>query len=283
MTAREEPLRCWRLTLDELLGRAPLFARSAVAVGNFDGVHKGHLRILRMAVERGAAAGETPVALTFHPHPRAVVGSGAPPALTAPEERERAMGAAGIAAVVTLRFDEAVAALEPERFVRDVLVGGLGARRVVVGENFRFGRGARGTVDLLRQVGEELGLAVHVVETVRDDRGRVVSSTLVRQLLAEGDVAQAAALLGRFYCVIGRMLDGDEQGGGGAWRVQPSAGLLLPAPGKYDVLAGPPGGPSVPAAVEIPADGEGWLRLFGAEAPAAPGEEVRVQFIARRE
>ena len=95
----------WHLTLDELRRRAPLWEPAAVAVGNFDGVHVGHARILRLAVEEAAAAGETPVALTFSPHPRAVVGGGPPPALSTVEHRARLMRKLGVARVVVLRFD----------------------------------------------------------------------------------------------------------------------------------------------------------------------------------
>ncbi len=184
----------WHLNLAQLRAQTPLFQRSAVAVGNFDGVHKGHASILRLAVERaGRAAGETPIALTFDPHPRAVVGLGAPEALTTGDERDRIILGLGIEAVVTLRFDADVAGLPPETFVREVLLDGLGARRVVVGDNFRFGRGARGTTDLLEQLGRELGFSVHVAPTVRSDDGRVVSSTLVARAIRAGDVAAAAA------------------------------------------------------------------------------------------
>lgn len=272
------------VTLDHLLGRGPLFERSAVAVGNFDGVHKGHARILRLAVEHGSAAGETPVALTFDPHPRAVVGGGAPPALSWPDERDRVMSRAGIRAVVTLRFDQAVAALHPDEFVRQVLTQGLGARRVVVGDNFRFGHGARGTTETLRKLGQELGITVHVAEAVRDEGGRIVSSTRVRELVTCGDVDMAARLLDRPYAVVGRCTGRGHRYGISGWLVLPAAGLLLPAPGLYDVLAGPVGAEPQPGrAVVTPADaGERGLLLMADLDGCAAGDDVCVQFVSRR-
>lgn len=280
-------LERWQLTLDELSRRAPLFERSAVAVGNFDGVHKGHVRILRLAVEYGGAAGETPVALTFFPHPRAVIGAGAPPALVSPEERDRLMGQAGIEAVVTLQFDADVAALPPERFVRDVLLEGLGARRVVVGDNFRFGRGAGGTTELLRQLGAELGFAVHVAETVRDEAGRVVSSTLVRELVRAGDVDAAARLLNRRYAVTGLPAYEAAAAMDGWLPVRFRDGLLVPGPGVYDVLvsAVDAGAAATPAVASVPSSEGGEPHVVHVRwvSGSLPSAGVRIEFVARRE
>lgn len=229
----------WHLSIDELRSRAPLFQRTAVAVGNFDGVHIGHAHILRLAIRHAAPAGETPIALTFDPHPRAVIGSGAPPALATPAERDGLIRDLGMAAVVSLHFDKDVAALPPDQFVRTVLVDGLGAHRIVVGDNFRFGRGAQGTTRLLRDMGQQYGFDVHVAETVRGPDGEVVSSSVIRRLLAAGDVESAARLLNRPYGVVGRVSASDEfagSTGGPSFRVEPIDGLLLPGNGVYEAL-----------------------------------------------
>lgn len=280
----------WHLNLAQLRAQTPLFQRSAVAVGNFDGVHKGHASILRLAVERAAAAGETPIALTFDPHPRAVVGLGAPEALTTGDERDRIILGLGIEAVVTLRFDADVAGLPPETFVREVLLDGLGARRVVVGDNFRFGRGARGTTDLLEQLGRELGFSVQVAPTVRSDDGRVVSSTLVRELIRAGDVAAAARLLQRRYCLSGQAVGVDAHRSADEPHliVTPEARMLLPAAGVYDVLVYVEGAeldPLSSEAVVVHGDGDerGSIAIrWPNTVETTFGRLVRIQFVTRR-
>lgn len=237
VTGEGMALSRWHLTLAELRARAPLFARTAVAVGNFDGVHVGHAHILQLAIRHAVGGDEMPIALTFDPHPRAVVGTGAPPALVSPDERDRRMLELGIQAVVSLRFDNDVAGLTPEKFVRDVLVESLGARRVVVGDNFRFGRGAQGTTALLKEMGDRFGFAVHVAAAVRGEDGRVVSSSLIRRLISEGEVAQAAALLRRPHVVCGRISEPVRQrhDADGIWyEIELGGDVLLPPPGKYE-------------------------------------------------
>lgn len=290
MTGEGIALARWHLSLAQLRARAPLFRRSAVAVGNFDGVHIGHASILQLAVERARAAGETPIALTFDPHPRAVVGFGAPAALTSAEERDRLILALGIEAVVTLQFDKDVSALAPERFVREVLLDSLGARRVVVGDNFRFGKGARGTTDTLEQLGRELGFDVHVAGIVRSDDGRVVSSTLVRDLISAGDVEGAERLLERPYCLVGRAagLEAHEAAGDKRLIVVPAAGMLLPAAGVYEVLVHVDGVEAESTSTEAvvgqeTGDATGSVAVrWPLELEATPGLSVRIQFVARR-
>lgn len=293
MTGEGKALSRWHLTLEELRARAPLFERTAVAVGNFDGVHVGHAHILQWAIGHAVRARETPIALTFDPHPRAVVGAGAPPALATAAQRDRLMLDLGIEAVVSLRFDQDVAALSPEQFVRDVLVEGLGARRVVVGDNFRFGRGAQGTTALLQDMGDRLGFAVHVAPVVRGGGDQVVSSSLIRRLLTEGDVAGAAALLRRTYSVIGHVVGSvdHEAGREGPWYyVEVESGLLLPGPGEYDAsmgVDGDGGGAHATVAVVTASsdDSEDERRLLVSAPESAkdlPGRDVRIEFDARR-
>jgi len=230
------------LTLDEIKRRGPLWPSAWVAIGNFDGLHVGHQRILRTAVAQ-SSGGAVPIALTFSPHPRAVVGSGAPPALMTLEARVAFMRALGVACTVVLRFDVAVARLSAAGFVRAVLVDGLAARGVVVGYNFRFGHRAQGNPELLKQLGEQHGFAVHVVDAIRSD-GDVVSSSLVRRRLLSGDVEGAARLLGRAFRLSGRVVAGDRRGrtlGFPTANIEPEANLLLPAEGVYRVRFCPAG------------------------------------------
>lgn len=291
MTDEGRALSVWRLTIDEIARRAPLFDRAAVAVGNFDGVHLGHAHILRLAVQKAASADETPVALTFDPHPRAVVGRGAPPALATPSDRARLMLRLGVAAVVTLHFDRHVAGLAPEAFVRDVLLDGLGARRVVVGENFRFGRGAAGTTEFLTKVARERGAAVHAAATVRGEDGTVVSSSHIRRLLDGGDVERAAKLLNRAYDVVGRITGVGSTGpeGRGDVVVEPVDGLIVPGEGTYRARLLPAAddaeGAPVTVVVRALSDDGAELRTMHINGllPAGHGLKglVRVRFLAR--
>lgn len=230
-------------SLDELREAAPLFDASAVAVGNFDGVHLGHARVLERAVQRARKAAVAAVVLTFHPHPRAVVGSGPPPGLASRRRQRLLLEASGVDATVTLRFDDRVAALSPEQFVDQVLVGGLRARHVVVGNDFRFGHKARGTAASLARLGRDRGFDVIGVQEVRSGN-LVVSSTEIRRALHAGDVEAAAGLLGRPFEVRGRVVSGAGRGTGLGYptaNVEPEAGLLLPGSGVYGakVLGGP--------------------------------------------
>lgn len=240
------------VTLDELRERGPLFHATWVAIGNFDGLHVGHQRILKTAVAQ-AAGGAAPVALTFHPHPRAVVGSGAPPALMTFAARSACIRAFGVQCTVCLRFDADLARLPATDFVQAVLVKGLAARGVVVGENFRFGHRAQGTPQLLRELGHRLGFAVTVVEPVRCG-GDIVSSSLVRRRLLEGDVEAAARLLDRPFRLSGRVVRGDGRGrtlGFPTANVLPDPELLLPGEGVYRVRFWRDGMEALPALAVI--------------------------------
>lgn len=183
----------------------------ALVVGNFDGVHRGHAAVLTEAVEAARAASLKTCVLTFDPHPAAVVGAGAPPRLTTMERRAELMGELGVDSVFVRKFDAAFAAWLPERFVRDLVVGALRARIVVVGQNFRFGAKRAGDLSLLRKLGTELGFDVRVHATAADARGPY-SSTRAREAIAAGDVAEAAHVLGRPHALSGPVVHGDERG-----------------------------------------------------------------------
>jgi len=224
---------------------------AVVTVGNFDGVHRGHRALVDRAVALGAARGVPAVALTFDPHPAAVTRpDGAPPLLQALDERVAALRAAGLDDVVVRRFDAELAALEPAAFVADVLVGELGAVAVVVGENFRFGRGAAGDVGTLRTLAVDLGLEVAAVPLVGAD-GASVSSSAVRAALAEGDVAAVAAALGRPYALDGPVVRGEGRGrtiGVPTANVAVDPGRALPADGVYACRAEGVDGAGAPVA-----------------------------------
>jgi len=188
---------------------APTAAPTAVTIGNFDGVHRGHQHVLARTRE---LAGDIPVvAVTFDPHPLAVVAPDhAPRMLTGIARRVALLREAGADEVRVLAFGAEMAAWSPASFVQSVVVEQLGARAVVVGSNFRFGRRAAGDVDLLRRMGESGGFAVDGIEL---DGGEVpFSSTLVRRLVAEGDMRAAASVLGRPHELSGVVVPGDRRG-----------------------------------------------------------------------
>jgi riboflavin kinase/FMN adenylyltransferase len=185
---------------------------SVVALGVFDGVHLGHRAILETAVERAKATGGTAVACTFDPHPAEVLQPDrAPLPITTLDERLALIAETGITVPVVVPFTAQLAAMEPEAFVKEVLVERLGAREIVVGFNHRFGRGARGDTALLGELGERLGFHVAVVPPTDVD-GTPVSSSAIRAALQRGDLDQAARLLGRPYFVGGQVVAGAGRG-----------------------------------------------------------------------
>jgi len=206
-----------------------------VALGNFDGVHLGHRVVLARAGEEARRRGGVVVAATFWPHPRSVIGRGEPPGLlTTLEMRREELLRAGADEVRVIPFDHALSKKSPREFVEDVLIGDLGATSVVVGENFRFGYKASGDVgDLARIMGQHGGDA-HAVE-VRGN-GEEISSTRIRALLARGEVADAAELLGRPYAVRGEVVVGDRRGrtiGFPTANVVPDPAVVVPERGVY--------------------------------------------------
>ncbi|WP_244927467.1 bifunctional riboflavin kinase/FAD synthetase [Nocardioides sp. W7] len=200
-------MQIWRSLHDVPADLGP----TAVVVGNFDGVHLGHRQVLARARDLADASGLTLVAVTFDPHPMAVLRpEHAPSTLTSIEVRAELLAGAGADAVLAVPFDLDVAGWEPDEFVQRVLVDALRAATVVVGANFRFGRKAAGDVASLRAAGERLGFTA---EGIPLDGGPMVwSSTYVRTCLATGDVAGAAEALGRPYAVRGTVVRGDQRG-----------------------------------------------------------------------
>jgi len=185
---------------------------SVVALGVFDGVHLGHRAILDTAVARAKKDGGTAVACTFDPHPAEVLQpERAPLPITTLDERVALIAESGIGLTVVVAFTPILAAMEPETFVSEILAGRLGAREVVVGFNHRFGRGARGDAQLLREIGIRVGMHAEIVPPLDAD-GMPVSSSAIRAALQGGDVASAARMLGRPYFVSGNIVEGAGRG-----------------------------------------------------------------------
>ncbi len=206
-----------------------------VAVGNFDGVHRGHQKILERVCRRAGERGGTAIALTFDPHPpRVVRPDKAPPLLMTPAQKRAALARAGLHGAAIVRFTPEVAAWDPERFVRTVLVDWLHVAEVWVGSNFLFGRDRAGNFSLLRALGQQYGFRADKIDPVRY-KEFVVSSTRIRRLVAEGRLDEAGALLGHPYVIAGVVVPGDGRGR----RLQyPTANLateneLLPPNGVY--------------------------------------------------
>jgi riboflavin kinase/FMN adenylyltransferase len=185
---------------------------SVVVIGNFDGVHRGHQSLFALAREHAERDGGQTVALTFEPHPFKLLFPDRRLFLITPLEKKiRLIAACGVDALVCAPFTRAFADLSPEDFARRVLAEQLGARTVIVGENYRFGRDRRGDVERLRCLGGHHGFAVVVAPPFLLDN-QVVSSTRVRQEIMAGNVRTAARLLGRGYTVEGRVVPGRQRG-----------------------------------------------------------------------
>jgi len=225
---------------------------AAVAVGVFDGLHLGHLRILQRMLARAAASGGGRVVVSFDPHPDVVLSKSfqAIPPLTPLSEKRARLAALGVDRFEVLPFTRELAALSPEEFVERHLVGPHAPTALVVGENFALGRGRAGDVPRLRAIGGRLGFEVEAVPLLQLE-GAAVTSTRIRQLLGAGEVAAAARLLGRRYGLEATVVTGE---GLGRTLGFPTANLRLhhekcvPAHGIYAV----------------------WVRLVG-EGPMRPG------------
>ena len=183
-----------------------------LALGNFDGMHRGHLKIIER-VRRGAEErGWTPVAMTFDPHPSKIVRPDkAPPLLMTHQQKLEALARGGMHGVAIIRFTPELAHWDPETFVRSVLVEWLHVAEVWVGANFLFGHARSGNFTLLRTLGQQYGFRAEKIDPVRY-KEFVVSSTRIRRLISEGRVDEAAALLGHEYCLDGTVVTGDRRG-----------------------------------------------------------------------
>ena len=256
-------------------GAPPLRWREpVVALGNFDGLHRGHIKIIERVRRRAAERAGTAVAMTFDPHPpRVVRPDKAPPLIMTLEQKLEAFERAGMQSVAIVEFTRDMSAWPPDRFVEEVLVGWLRASEVWVGANFLFGHDRAGNFSLLRALGEQHGFRAEKIDPVRY-KDFVVSSTRVRRLIAEGRVDEAAALLGHHHFVDGVVVAGD---GRGRQIGVPTANLrtpneLLPANGVYATYALiSPGGQSGLERVAYPAITNVGVR------PTFGGGEVQVE------
>lgn len=208
----------------------------AVAIGNFDGLHVGHRRLVDTARALAAAAGRKSAVLTFEPHPARVLAPDfAPPLIATLERKLQLLEDAGVDAVILQPFDRAYAGTSPEQFVQRDLLDGLGARDVVVGHDFTFGKGRAGNVAVLSQIAGGR-LHIHTVPAVMEE-GLVVSSSKIREFVLAGRVAPAARLLGRPFVVDGTVVPGRGRGrtiGVPTANVAPDT-ELRPASGVYVV------------------------------------------------
>jgi riboflavin kinase/FMN adenylyltransferase len=230
----------------------------AVAIGVFDGVHVAHRAVIRNLRAQAASRGLVSGVLTFQTHPAATVRPDATPKLlTDFESKMRFLAATGIERALVLQFDREHSQEGPEAFVDRVLVTGLNARLVVVGQNFRFGRDRAGDFETLIRLGADRGFDVQALELVRSADGHersTVSSTLIRAALAEGEVEEAHRLLGRPHELSGQVEHGDERGrtwGFPTANVAVADGLAIPARGIYAGWAGPSDDQLEPAAIYV--------------------------------
>lgn len=264
---------------------------TCVALGVFDGVHIGHRQVIGAALSQARAGNLRAAVLTFDPHPDAVVNPhGAPPLLTTTAEKLAIFRKLGVKVTVVARFDTTLAQMLAEDFINHILAGRLQARRVTVGENWRFGAHGRGSTETLEQMGRQLGFGVTRVPPVLA-AGGPVSSTRVRQLLLAGDVTSASRLLGRYYSVKGHVVAGDGIGrtlGFPTANIHLQEGKLLPADGIYAGLAR--AGRAWPAVVYIgkrpTLEGRGEQRfevhLLRRIGPVGrPGSQLEIELVSR--
>jgi riboflavin kinase/FMN adenylyltransferase len=239
-----EQFRAW-----EDAGLPPDTAGTVVTVGTFDGIHRGHLDILRTVAARADEVGMRSVLVTFDPHPLEVVNpTAAPPLLTVGIEKSEIVAESGVAYMAVLPFDRQLAAYSAQQFVDEILRRRFHMRELVIGYDHGFGRGREGNADTLRALGAERGFAVRVIApvSVSDGASRPASSTLIRRAVAGGDLETAARELGRRYTASGTVRAGDRRGRLLGFPTinlgPPPPRKLLPPEGVYAVLVHTPRG-----------------------------------------
>ncbi len=233
----------------------PLFD-PAIALGNFDGVHRGHQRLLSETRTAAAQLGGDAAVLTFEPHPaRLLAPAVAPPLITARSRKLELLAAAGISACIVEPFTRELAALGPDQFLQEIVVDVIRARHVIVGYDFTYGYQRSGTTDTLREFGDRHGFEVTVVEPVSVG-GVVASSSVVREFLRRGDLDGAGRILGRAFDIDGRVVRGAGRGrtiGIPTANLRVENDLVLPKPGVYAVRAHIlDGGPRDPGSTGLP-------------------------------
>jgi riboflavin kinase/FMN adenylyltransferase len=215
------------LRISSMAGLPAAFRGGVAAIGNFDGVHRGHLSVLERALLEAKSRGVPALVLTFEPHPRAVFRPDVPLfRLTPAPLKARILSILGVDVVVELPFDRAFSQTSAEDFVARILQDGLGIGYAVTGFDFHFGRGRQGDPAFLRAAGEQHGFGVTCVEAFGDEGGEIVSSSRIRDLLAAGEVAEAAGLLGYRFTVEAEVSHGAKLGRTLGF---PTANMALPA------------------------------------------------------
>jgi riboflavin kinase/FMN adenylyltransferase len=239
------------------------FAAPVLTLGNFDGVHRGHQAIFARVVAEARRRGGDAIAMTFTPHPMAVLRpEHAPPALTSLRDKLTLIAASGIDVVLLQRFTRAFSTLPAEEFVERFIAGAVGASKLVVGHSVSFGRERRGNAALLQELGARLGFEVEVIGPVAVD-GHEVSSSAIRRAITAGDMRLAATLLGRPHLLAGRVVAGKRRGvtiGFPTANIAVRAGMF-PPDGVYAVRTDV-GGTQVAGAANI-----GHNPTFGPDAP----------------
>ena len=260
-----------------------------LTIGNFDGVHIGHRKIFDAVTSRAKEIGGASAALTFEPHPMKVISpEKGIRILTPTEEKIRLIESLGVDALILINFNREFAGIDPDDFIRDVLVGKIGASDVIVGHNYAFGRGKKGTTALLRRRGRKYGFNVKVVRNARLG-GNVVSSSHIRGLLLKGRVSEASRYLGRPYMIEGTVIKG--AGRGEKLLGIPTANIetpseLIPKEGVYAVKVGF-GGRPYDAVLNIGCNPTFGCAKLGCEAHILKfkgnilGRNLRVYFIKR--
>jgi len=211
---------------------------SWLTIGVFDGIHRGHQEIIRQLTAGAHASGAPAVLLTFSPHPAKVLAGREIPCLTTPEERAEILSHLGVDGVITMQFTRELAERSAEDFMAELKTR-LGLRKLLIGYDFALGRGRAGNFQRLSEIGRELDYDVQAIEAVRLSED-VISSTLIRQTIADGAVSLSAAKLGRYYSVQGPVVPGDGRGrtiGIHTANVDTPAGKALPANGVYATWA----------------------------------------------
>lgn len=267
----------------------PQQADTGVAIGVFDGVHRGHRQVIEDLVARCAQSGLVPTVATFDPHPLAEVApERAPLMLTTLERRLELLGELGVDVVAVMSFGD-VRDLSPEAFCDVVLSRSLGARLVMVGRDFRFGKGRSGDVEMLARCGQELGFDVVSAELV-SEAGAPVSSTRIRLAVSQGRVEEAGSDLGRSFEVEGTVVPGDGRGrtiGVPTANVEVAPGSMVPGTGVYAARVSFGDEAEVPAVVNV-----GVRPTFGGGAVVVEvhlldrnldlyGQRLRVAFVQR--
>ena len=189
-----------------------VFANPCVTIGNFDGVHLGHQRLFEVVEQRAYHTRGTSIAITFDPHPLQILKPGGIKLISTIEQKIELIALSGIDVLIIIPFDEVFAKTTAEKFVDEVLLGRIGVKDLFVGYDYAFGKGRAGNIDFLKDQGAEKGFSVSVIDAYYK-KDVIVSSTKIRQLVAEGRMMDTAELLGRYYQIRGKVQRGKQRGG----------------------------------------------------------------------